>query len=153
MHLSFARTELPRSIFLAGPTPRDAGVQSWRPAAIEELRKQGFDGTVFIPEDADWSTKFSYDDQVEWELQALHSATCVLFWVPRELVQMPALTTNVEFGLFASRRNVVLGYPHEAVKMRYLHAIANLYALPIRVTLEDAVRTAISIARRPFMTA
>lgn len=152
MPIVYARTPLPTSIFLAGPTPRDSETQSWRPSAIEELQDQGFKGTIFVPEDSDWSSKFNYDDQVEWELQALHSASCILFWVPRELEHMPALTTNVEFGLFAARRNLVLGYPKDAVKMKYLEAIAEMYNIPVRHTLKATITTAIGISERPFRT-
>lgn len=153
MKVAYARTELPRSIFLAGPTPRAPHVASWRPAALAELEAQGFTGTVFVPEDAEASWRFSYDDQVEWELQALHAATVVLFWVPRDLVDMPALTTNVEFGLFAARRNVVLGAPETAVKMRYLQSIAGLYGLEVHPTLAATVEAAVRRCARPFNTA
>lgn len=152
MPIIFAREPLPVSIFLAGPTPRDACTKSWRPEAIAELGRQGFDGTIFVPEDGDWSTQFTYDDQVEWELQALHSATCVLFWVPRDLSNMPAFTTNVEFGLFSSRRNVVLGSPETAVKNKYLEAIANLYNIPVFRTLDETCAAAIKVTQRPFVT-
>lgn len=152
MNISYARSELPRSIFLAGPTPRDAQTPSWRPEAIEYLNELGFKGTVFVPEDGDGSAKFSYDDQIEWELQALHSATAILFWVPREMNYMPALTTNVEFGLFAARRNIVLGYPITAFRMKYLLGIANMYGLDTRYTLRDTVQAAINITERPFRT-
>lgn len=112
----------------------------------------GFNGTIFVPEDGNGSAKFSYDDQIEWELQALHSATAILFWVDREMQHMPALTTNVEFGLFAARRNVVLGYPKSAFRMKYLRGIAEMYGLPIRSTLLDTCQAAINITERPFRT-
>jgi hypothetical protein len=152
MIVKYARTDLPRSIFLAGPTPRAAHVKSWRPDAIGLLRAYGFDGTVFVPEDSQDSWKFSYDDQVEWELQALHSATVVLFWVPRDFVDMPAMTTNVEFGLFAGRRNVVLGAPESAVRMKYLQSIARLYGLEFHKSLDKTVKAAIELSARPFKT-
>ena len=152
MQVSYARTPLQQSIFLAGPTPRDANTPSWRPEALEILKNLGFTGTVFVPEDSDGSKKFSYDDQIEWELQALHSATCVLFWVPRELEHMPAMVTNVEFGHFVHRPNTVLGYPLEAPKMKYLHGLANLHGITVRHTLHSTIIKAMYIASRPFIT-
>lgn len=160
MKVAYARTPLPKSIFLAGPTPRDRNVPSWRPSAIELLKHLGFDGTVLVPEDSDQSWRFSYDDQVEWELQALHSATVVAFWVPREVfaewdpmqLKMPAFTTNVEFGLFAARPNVVLGYPDYAEKMKYLEAIAQLHHVPTYDQLAKTMKAAVSMAARPFKT-
>ena len=42
-------------IFLAGPTVRgnQPHLTSWRFAAIEEFKKQGFDGTLIVPEFTD----------------------------------------------------------------------------------------------------
>jgi hypothetical protein len=152
MKIVYARSPLQRSIFLAGPTPREAHVQSWRPEALRLLDEQGFDGTVFVPEDSDSSPRFNYYDQIEWELQALHSATIILFWVPREMKEMPALTTNVEFGLFARNGNIVLGCPPNAEKMKYLIGLSNLYNIPLLYDLESAVNVAIFNTRRPFRT-
>lgn len=153
MQVKYARTQLPKSIFLAGPTPRSPSVPSWRPDAVMTLELLGFDGTVFVPEDGDGcSTKFNYDDQIEWELQALHSATVIVFWIPRKMDTMPALTTNVEFGLFAARRNIVLGYPKDAFRMKYLRGIATMYGLNVYSTLTQTLSAAVELCNRPFIT-
>lgn len=44
---------LSKSIFIAGPTPRDESTKSWRPEAIKYLEDIGYDGTVYIPEARD----------------------------------------------------------------------------------------------------
>jgi hypothetical protein len=67
----------PRSIFLAGPAPRRAEVRSWRPDALEALRALSFAGTVLVPEPRDWSAKFSYLDQVEWEYAGLEGCSVI----------------------------------------------------------------------------
>lgn len=152
MKISYSRTPLEKSIFLAGPTPRGPEASSWRPEALRILEDLKFNGTVFVPEESDGSFKFTYDNQVEWELQALHSATVVLFWVPREMQYMPGLTTNVEFGMFAARRNVVLGYPLNADRMKYLQYISTMYDLPIEHDIVMACKTAIALTERPFKT-
>lgn len=150
MKIIYAREELPKSIFLAGPTPRDANTQSWRPEAIELLKKQKFGGTVMVPEDALWSPKFTYDDQVEWEWEAIAMATVVLFWIPREIVHMPAFTTNVEYGYVIKDRNVAIGWPEDAPKNRYLECLATRHKLAVSHTLEDTVNTAIAMAYSPY---
>lgn len=152
MNIHYSRTRLPTSIFLAGPTPRSKDVKSWRPEAISLFEEFQFDGDLLVPEDSKQSWAFSYDDQIEWELQALHSATVVMFWVPREIQTMPAFTTNVEFGLFAPRRNVVLGSPDGAEKMKYLQGVARLYSLTIQSTLRETVKASMELAQRPFQT-
>lgn len=120
----------------------------------------GYNGTVFVPEEGDGSCKFSYDDQIEWELQALHSATVIAFWIPRAILStwepkellMPAFTTNVEFGLFAHRRNVVLGCPPNAEKVKYLLGIAKMYHVEVFSTLESTLVAAVRLTERPFKT-
>ena len=39
-----------KSCFLAGPTPRDKGVKSWRSDAIEIFKELNFTGSLYIPE-------------------------------------------------------------------------------------------------------
>ena len=123
--------ELPKlgrfeGIFLAGPTPRTDEVVSWRREALTILTELGYEGAVYVPETADWGWLGDYDGQVHWEWKALGMAACTLFWVPRNLENMPAFTTNVEFGFMLAMHpgRVVLGSPPGAPKMRYLHKTA-----------------------------
>lgn len=112
---------LPNSLFLAGPTPRTPDVLSWRPKAIEILSSI-FDGTVFVPEPSNGEKFISYDFQVNWELSSLEHCGIVMFWIPRNMVNMPALTTNTEFGywLAKSPERVIYGRPIDAQKCNYL---------------------------------
>lgn len=112
------------SIFLAGPTPRDPSVASWRPEAIEILERLGYDGVVFVPESEDGAQP-SYDDQVEWERKMLDSADVIAFWIPREMGTLPGLTTNVEFGLYVRSGKVILGAPPGALSITYLEDSLN----------------------------
>ena len=116
----------PNSLFLAGPTPRSATVQGWREEALDILQDAGFDGFVFVPQTKNWGWCEDYQRQVEWEWSALGRAERVLFWVPRDLETMPAFTTNVEFGFMAATwpERIVLGFPEDAPKNRYLASIA-----------------------------
>jgi hypothetical protein len=142
------------SIFLAGPTPRSPEVQSWRPEALELLEE--FDGAVYIPEKRSRQTSHSYDDQIQWETDALHAATCILFWVPRELEpdangypRMGALTTNVEFGIWMKSGKVILGYPPSAVKMSYLAWHARKENITMSHNLKSTALLAMEMARKP----
>ncbi|WP_187627667.1 nucleoside 2-deoxyribosyltransferase domain-containing protein [Paraburkholderia sp. UCT31] len=147
MKVHFALEPFEKSIFLAGPTPRDANTPSWRPGAIEMLDKElGFDGEVLVPENASYTSQATYDAQIHWEWEALNRATVVVVWVPRDLAVFPAFTTNVEFGYMIATGKVVLGYPHDAPKMTYLHKLAERHHAPVvhslTATLEEAVRRA-----------
>jgi hypothetical protein len=108
------------SIFLAGPAPRSVEVKSWRPEALDALRKLGFAGTVLVPEPRDWSAKSSYLDQVEWEHEGLEASSVVTFWVPRDLRALPGFTTNVEFGRYVGSGRCVYGRPENAPHTKYL---------------------------------
>lgn len=137
--------EVTKSIMLCGPSPRDKDTTSWRPKAIELLEKLGYDGHVFVPEPRDGKFSGDYIDQVEWETAALSQADSIVFWVPRDMKTMPALTTNVEFGVWADSGKVVLGTPAEAEHVRYLQYMATKLKIPnystLDATLEEAVQT------------
>lgn len=108
------------SIFLAGPTPRGEQEHSWRKDACRQLEELGFDGVVYVPEYSSWKPKEDYVDQAMWERNALTEATIILFWIPRKLPELPAFTTNVEFGYWLSSGKVIYGRPDNASKIKYL---------------------------------
>ncbi|HEY4514842.1 MAG TPA: nucleoside 2-deoxyribosyltransferase domain-containing protein [Candidatus Paceibacterota bacterium] len=145
---------LSRSIFLAGPSPRNSEHANWRNRALELLEEAGFDGTVFMPLTADGKFLHSYITQVEWETTYLNMADLIIFWCPRDMtvsedvpegssaeqaMRLPAFTTNVEFGTWVNSGKAILGYPVEARKMRYLAYHANEQSVPVFHSLEDTL--------------
>lgn len=133
-----------KSLFLAGPSPRDPAHYDWRPEALKHLEELGYDGVVFVPlpvDHSDW--RHGFDAQVDWEKKYLDMADVVVFWVPRDLKTLPALTTNVEFGMYFESGKVVLGYPETATNMRYISSHAEKQHIPqfrdLRETLACAV--------------
>lgn len=124
MDLIYALEDTPetlqQSIYLAGPSPRRQGVPSWRPQVIAWLRAQGYDGTLFIPEARDGKRGPDYLAQAEWEETHLNLCDQILVWVPRDLTNLPAFTTNVEFGRFAWSRKMIYGRPDYAPQTGYL---------------------------------
>jgi len=127
------------TIFLAGPTPRSPIVSSWRPDALLLFERAGFTGTVLVPEDRGGGCQTEYDHQVEWETEALERASVILFWVPRQLVSMPAFTTNDEWGFWKSSGKCVFGAPPWAEKVRYQRWWATRLGVPQFDTLEDTI--------------
>jgi len=117
-------TKIVKTIFLAGPTPRNNNVESWRKEAIDIFRSKGFNGHLLIPEPSNGKFEHEYTDQINWELEAMNMADVILFWIPRDLKDMPAFTTNVEFGKWVESGKIVFGFPEEAEKMRYLEYLA-----------------------------
>jgi hypothetical protein len=110
------------ALFLAGPSPRKPETASWRPEALRILHVLGYNGTVLVPEWKDWTAKIDYLSQVEWEAAGLSQARSIVFWIPRNMVDMPALTTNVEFGYWLAKRptDIYYGRPDGAPHTQYL---------------------------------
>lgn len=135
-----------KSLFLAGPTPRagaSENVPSWRPEALRFLEELGYDGVVFVPEDEDGVWKDDYEGQVEWEERCLHLADCILFWVPREMKYVPALTTNTEWGVWQNSGKVVFGAPEHAKRVRYQKYYANKLGVPCAESLKETIQNAL----------
>ncbi len=139
------------SIFLAGPTPRDAETPSWRPEALKILEGLSFEGVVYVPERKIRTKDYDYDKQVQWEWDCLHHADVIVFWVPREISKMPAFTTNVEFGFYLAESqsppsaHIVYGRPDWAVKTGYLDWMyKKVTGGNIHSTLEETLKAAVS---------
>ncbi len=156
-----AREEIPGepSVFLAGPTPeRGSGMPSWRPDAVVECAARWSDPRplcVLSPESRGGIRADRYEAQVAWEFAARAAATVILFWIPRDMAAMPALTTNVEFGLDVDTGRVVLGCPSgcpSADRNRYLVYLAGRYGVPVRQTLPDTVTAALDMVMRRCMS-
>jgi hypothetical protein len=138
------------SVFLAGPTPRSNDVRSWRPEALNILRRIGFPGTVLVPERRDWSVQFDYFDQVEWEHGGLECCTIIAFWMPRQIEALPGFTSNVEFGRYVGSGRVVYGRPEGAPHTRYLDWLFEKVtgSLP-QTTLEETLQASMRACSRP----
>lgn len=125
MRLVYALEEIPDSspsVFLAGPTPRNDKVESWRPAMLEVLREVGYDGVAYLPEPRHGQWPRHYIDQMKWELEAISKSTWSFVWVPRNLDTLPGFTTNIEFGEMLHTRpdRMLYGRPDGAPKTRYM---------------------------------
>lgn len=122
-------TRVKKTLFLAGPTPRDPSVIGWREEAIRLLQDLGYDGHVFNPEplnlsglNADGSgttpSSEAYRAQVDWEEEALRRSDVIVFWVPRSEI-LPGLTTNTEFGAWRKSGKLVWGSPPGTPSVKY----------------------------------
>lgn len=159
MQIVYTGEEMPekitKSLFLCGPSLRpgqENKMISWRQDAIKILEDKGFDGVVFNPEvrDMKFDDNFNYEDQVEWENKYLNIADIIVFWVPRDLsiddngnINLPAFTTNVEFGTWMSSGKIVYGAPESAPKNKYLDFYANYFNLSKAETLTEVLDLAL----------
>jgi len=148
MKLIYAQEKLDfqeKSIFLAGPTPRSNNVKSWRSELIKKLKKINYNGIVLIPEmrnPDDWKKErnFAYDKQIKWEEEAMQKADIIVFWIPRKMDTMPALTTNIEFGYWYAKNpsKLIIGIPKDAEKCDYIRYKAKQKCIFVE-TMNDLV--------------
>jgi 8-oxo-dGTP pyrophosphatase MutT (NUDIX family) len=156
MQTVYASEPLPskvsKTVFLAGPTPRydetkpvEEQTPSWRPEALRLLKEAGFDGHVFIPEAREGKIK-DYVAQIKWEQAALNASDVILFWIPREMVKMPALTTNNEYGIWSTLdpARVFLGAPEGAPHVSYQFKVAEQNDIPSFRKLEELVKAVVA---------
>ncbi|MCY0944753.1 nucleoside 2-deoxyribosyltransferase domain-containing protein [Streptomyces antarcticus] len=152
--LVMAREPIPAgpSVFLAGPTPDKSNpVPSRRPDALRALAEQWTGPqtlTVLSPESRNGDRADRYETQVDWETDARAQATAILFWTPRDLKTLTAMTTNVEFGLDVTTGRAVLGCPPHCPnpeRNRYLIYAARRHGVPVRTTLTDTVTAALAL--------
>lgn len=148
------------SIFLAGPTVRgnQTHLTSWRPNAVDEFSKQGFEGNLIIPEFSNnkESDEVRYDLPL-WEFDGLKKCDCIMFWIPRTR-ELIGLTTNHEIGYWMGRDRdkIIYGRPRDAFRMSYLDIMwvedyKDRYrknsGAPIYTSLEKTVEASINKAK------
>ena len=138
-----------KSIFLAGPTPRDENSKSWRKEACKILEENGFDGVVYVPEYSTWKPKQDYIDQAQWERDTLSNSSVIVFWIPRSIPDMPAFTTNVEFGYWLHTGRALYGRPDDARKINYLDWLykTDMHKEPFN-NLQDLLINSIELANQ-----
>jgi len=133
------------SIYLAGPTyrPDENGNQKsgWREEAINILEELNFNGTIFVPECRGGKAlkNWSYKRQVRWEINKMSDCGVILFWIPRDMKELPALTTNTEFGEYLYSEKIVTGAPEDSENNRYLEERCRLQGITWHNNLKDAI--------------
>lgn len=134
------------AVFLAGPLPRSAEVPAWNRDAVAFLEGQWRERgrlVVFTPELRE-GVLTDYTGQADWESRWMHASDVIVFWVPRDMDTMPALTTNIEYGAWVASGKVVFGAPPEAPKNEYLRHLADANGVPVSDTLTGTVRAALA---------
>lgn len=134
-----------KSIFLAGPCRRDGKPTLWRQRVIEMLAASGYDGQIFCPElPAGGNPEWSYNRQIDWEMENLSGADVIMFWIPRS-EEMPGFTTNIEFGEWLKSGKIVIGAPEAAYKTQYMEERCRRLGIPWHTVLADCVNAALQL--------
>lgn len=127
-------------VFLAGPIQ---GAPDWQ-SKLPEI-----ENVVYLsPRRESYPVpNFDYNEQVEWETQALRSANIVLIWIPKEdeiiAGRSYAQTTRFEVGENMARsKNIILGIDESFPGRRYFEHKAKKYGVlgdKVFSTLEECV--------------
>lgn len=130
------------TVFLAGPIERVAAGQAkqlprWRDEALLQLNASGRRMIIFNPEWPERPYGWTYEKQVMWELKHLQRAHIIMFWIPRRLPDLPAFTTNIEFGEWLHSDKIIIGSPPDAPNMNYLRLRCEMRNIPWHNTLES----------------
>ena len=143
------------AIFLAGPCPRSDFTDDWRIEAFSVLEQLGFDGIVITPTNPNFkrmTAEFGFtqdlarEKQVAWERAAMHVASAIVFWIPRDDAH-PARTTNYEFGEWYKKPHVFVGWPDGAEHNEYMACKLKEQKKTYFRTLDGVLSTAVEALR------
>ncbi len=124
-------------VFLAGAI--DMGeADYWQEDVIFEL--QDYDGLVLINPRRDQFTEDTLDEQILWELDALHAVDQILMWFPKNA---KAPVSFFESGLFMSSGKLSIGAELGFYRRRNLELTCKYYGVPLWQTLDGVTAGAV----------
>lgn len=139
---------LQNAVFLAGPSPRQIDQSDWRNEAIKLFKELGFTGDILTPVNIKTKKDLFYEEQIDWEIEAMKKASLIMFWIPRT-EEFPAYTTNIEWGEFHLQPNTITGFPDDSIRNRYIDKRLELQGKPRYKTLRDTIQAVINYFERP----
>ncbi len=112
-----------KTVFLIGPSPRNADIKSYREGFESALASLDPDGewAIFNPE-GDAFDPTRGPDYALWELEMLERCSVIVIGLNTQQDTMPGLTTRVEAGLMLGkgRSNLVVWRPKGSWRTRYI---------------------------------
>ena len=153
---SLAEDYMKNAIFLAGPCPRKNYDDDWRFDAFDILEKLNFDGTVITPTNDHYVEMKDVNDnmlmkQTQWEFEAMHKATAIVFWIPRS-EEHPAFTTNLELGQWWGKPGVYVGFPDDSWKNEYIDCRLEMMKQKRYKSLEEMLKAVVTDLDSPAQT-
>ena len=145
---SLTKDYMKNAIFLAGPCPRKNYDDDWRFDAFDILEKLNFDGTVITPTNDHYVEMKDANDnmlmkQTQWEFEAMHKATAIVFWIPRS-EEHPAFTTNLELGQWWGKPGVYVGFPDDSWKNEYIDCRLEMMKQKRYKSLEEMLKAVVT---------
>ena len=153
---SLTEDYMKNAIFLAGPCPRRDYNDDWRFDAFDILEKLNFDGTVITPTNDHYVEMKGVNDnmlmkQTQWEFEAMHKATAIVFWIPRS-EEHPAFTTNLELGQWWGKPGVYVGFPDDSWKNEYIDCRLEMMKQKRYKSLEEMLKAVVTDLDSPAQT-
>jgi len=145
IHYTLDKTDETGGIFLAGPSFRpDQQGESWRREAVRIINVLKINPIVYVPEfrpefgapRGKQPQMWSFERQVQWEVEYLNKARTIMFWIPRT-EELPGFTTNIEFGEWLHSDKIVIGCPDYAINMRYIKERCAMRGMPVYNNIQD----------------
>jgi nucleoside 2-deoxyribosyltransferase/8-oxo-dGTP pyrophosphatase MutT (NUDIX family) len=133
-----------KSLYLAGPVPRDANIASWRSHALALLTSLGYDGVVFIPEALPGEASSRNDQPWDWEHEALRHSDVILVWLPAAPETRPDTPNQVELGIQIHLGKVIVGLAADAYLPPDLARLSQQYQVRLHRTLPEIVQAAVT---------
>lgn len=144
-----------RSVFLAGPSPKEgAMLQSWRRQIIAHLKGMNHEHLdhlqLIVPEPKSgyWndvmSNKYTEKDQTLWEHDCMLKSKVIAFWLPTFWTSKNAgvypsnigPSSRFEFGFFlhnslvSEQQKIVVGSPKKAESLQWAQVLCEKYGIP-----------------------
>lgn len=137
----FALQPFPRSILLWGPLEPDA--PSWRMDAATRLQALGFEGAVYVTDEAPGAAPGDKDALAAWRRAAQHQADVIVVWLPQAQGVTTALLAQLDTLLDAHGAKVLLGHPRGEFCVSRVYPVWGKAAPRLR-TLDDLLSLAIA---------
>lgn len=141
------------SIFLAGPCPRsNYRATDWREKTYGILENLCFDGYVINPTNENYNEKDpdALKKQTEWEYEAMHKASAIIFNLDRN-EEHPGMTTCVEIATYWNYPGIYVYMPddNKMTPNKYIRIHCEEKGIPIYNTLEDCYAAVVRDLNRP----
>ena len=138
-----------QSIFLAGSIEQDRASR-WQDEVIEKLKN--YPCTILNPRRANWDDSweqrienFHFNEQVNWELDALEMADVILLYFDPNTKSPISL---LELGLFAKSGKLIVCCPEGFWRKRNVDIICQRYGIEEVDNLEEAIESILKGALR-----
>jgi hypothetical protein len=151
MLVRYALSDLPKSIFLAGPVERLPMQGSWRQQALGLLDALGFTGTVLVPqpEHAQGAQSIRHSHRA-WAAEAARRASVTALWVPAWAAERHDWAETVDVPGLANCARMVVGTAAGGLLRVAVEKFARRHNVRVHDRLEPLLGEAVALTVDPW---